>query len=102
MDALVAYPWPGNVRELENVIERAVIISPGSQLGLGEWLPRPVAGSPISVFETLQQHEREHILAALKRTKWRVSGATGAAKLLGMKPTTLHARMKKLGIQKAN
>ena len=100
MDALVAYPWPGNVRELENVIERAVIISQGAQLELGEWLPKPIAGSHSSGFMTLEQHERQHILEALERTRWQVSGKRGAATMLGIKPTTLHARMKKLGIRK--
>jgi len=100
MDALTTYPWPGNVRELENVIERAVILSPGAQLDLGEWRPAsgvaPDARRPL----TLEALERDHIVAVLELTGWRVSGEKGAARLLGLKPTTLEARMKKLGIRR--
>jgi len=98
MNALLEYSWPGNVRELENVIERAVIVSMGSQLELGEWLPKqsvPLTGARILMLEEL---EREHIIKTLELTGWRVSGERGAATLLGLKPTTLDARMKKLGI----
>ncbi len=98
LDALSAYPWPGNVRELENVIERSVIISHGPTLELGEWLPKPKASPGEGPFLTLAEHERQHILQALEVTGWRVSGPHGAAALLGLKPTTLEARMKKLGI----
>ncbi len=98
MDALLAYPWPGNVRELENVIERGVILSRSAQLELGEWPPKPVAVRGATRFPTLEELERDHIMAALELTGWRVSGGKGAAKLLGLKPTTLEARMKKLGI----
>lgn len=100
MDALQAYPWPGNVRELENVIERAVIISRGSELELGEWLPKPGVSPRSMRVATLQELEREHIIQALELTGWKVSGEKGAAKLLGLKPTTLEARMKKLGIRR--
>lgn len=98
MEDLLAYPWPGNVRELENVIERAVIISQGSQLELGEWLPKAGVTETGGRMLTVEELEREHILKALEFTGWRVSGERGAAKLLGLKPTTLDARMKKLGI----
>ncbi|MBI2205114.1 MAG: sigma 54-interacting transcriptional regulator [Candidatus Rokubacteria bacterium] len=99
MDALRAYPWPGNVRELENVIERAVILSQGPELKLGEWPPRGVVPREARLL-TLDEVERDHITAVLDLTGWRVSGAQGAATLLGLKPTTLEARMKKLGIQR--
>jgi len=98
LHVLEAYPWPGNVRELENVVERALILSEGAQLDLGGWLPRPSPLPHEEGTQTLEEIERKHILAALERTAWRVSGERGAAKLLGMKPTTLEARMKKLGI----
>jgi len=98
MKALEDYDWPGNVRELENIIERAVIISPKNKLELGNWFPRPVT-SPTS-FSTLQEMERAHILKALQMTGGRVSGQYGAAKLLDIKPTTLESRMKKLGIKR--
>ncbi len=98
MEALQGYSWPGNVRELENVIERAVILTPGLVLELGEWLPNAGAASGATAPTTLEELERVHILETLARTGWRVSGEKGAAKLLGLKPTTLEARMQKLGI----
>ncbi len=98
-DKLQAYHWPGNVRELENVIERAMITSPGRQLELGDWLPKTRASSAGSSVSTLEELEREHILKVLDQTGWRVSGEKGAAKILEIKPTTLQARMKKLGIK---
>jgi formate hydrogenlyase transcriptional activator len=100
IDALLAYSWPGNIRELENLIERAVIMCQSTQLEPGKWLPIP-GGTPVeSRIPTLEELEREHILEVLQMTSWRVSGEKGAAKLLGMKPTTLEARMKKLGISR--
>ncbi len=98
MEALKAYPWPGNIRELEHVIERAVILSQRPQLELDEWLPKPNATGGVTAPTTLEDLERVHILETLERTGWRVSGEKGAAKLLGIKPTTLEARMQKLGI----
>lgn len=98
LDSLLAYSWPGNVREVENVIERAVILSPGPQLELGDWLPAPGARAPETRVPTLEEIERDHIVAVLEITGWRVSGERGAAKVLGLRPTTLEARMKKLGI----
>ncbi|MCH9007238.1 sigma 54-interacting transcriptional regulator, partial [candidate division KSB1 bacterium] len=98
MDALQGYHWPGNVREVENIIERAVIISPGKQLKLEDWLSKTVISSKASHISTLEEFEREHILEVLELARWRVSGESGAAKVLGLKPTTLEARMKKLGI----
>ncbi len=100
MHVLLAYPWPGNVRELENVIERAVILSQGSQLELGEWLAKPAGSGRSEGLATLEELEREHIVRTLELTGWRVSGERGAANLLGLKPTTLESRMKKLGIQR--
>ena len=98
MDALQGYHWPGNVRELENIIERAVIISTGKQLRIEDWLSKTVISSKVSRITTLAELEREHILEVLELTRWRVSGESGAAKVLGLKSTTLEARMKKLGI----
>ena len=100
MEALAAYGWPGNVRELENSIERAVIISQGPDLDLGEWLPGPAAAPQAARIGTLEESERAHIRQALEATGWRVSGPQGAAALLGIKPTTLEARMNKLGIRR--
>jgi DNA-binding NtrC family response regulator/ligand-binding sensor domain-containing protein len=98
IDKLQAYSWPGNVRELENIIERAVIITPGKKLILGDWLPISEAQSEDSDILTLEEIEKKHILRALEKTGWRVSGEKGAAKILGLKSTTLEARMKKLDI----
>ncbi|HRY16051.1 MAG TPA: sigma 54-interacting transcriptional regulator [Candidatus Competibacteraceae bacterium] len=100
LDALTAYAWPGNVRELEHVIERGVILSRAGRLDPGNWLPRtnPLPLVQQQEIKTLDAYEREHILEALQLTDWKVSGPQGAAKLLGIKPTTLNARMSKLGI----
>jgi len=99
MDALINYSWPGNVRELENVIERAVILSPGTELKVpvGE-LSRlaPVADGWKP--QTLEDAERAHILATLKKTRWVLAGPNGAAIRLGLNRSTLQFRMKKLGI----
>jgi PAS domain S-box-containing protein len=98
MEALKTYQWPGNIRELEHVIERAVILSQGPQLDLGDWMPKGADGPKPAQFATLEETERAHILEVLCFTQWRVSGDKGAAAILGLKPTTLEARMKKLGI----
>jgi len=100
LNLLHTYPWPGNVRELANVIERAVIVSRNGHLNLAESLPKLVVDSRGSRLRTLEDFEREHILEALQFTGWQVSGNRGAALLLGLKPTTLEARMKKLGIHR--
>jgi transcriptional regulator with GAF, ATPase, and Fis domain len=95
---LCAYAWPGNVRELQHIIERAVILSPGPHLELGPWFTAPPAASAPAPSLSLAEAERAHIRAVLERTGWRVSGARGAAALLGLKPTTLDSRLKKLGL----
>jgi formate hydrogenlyase transcriptional activator len=115
MDALVNYGWPGNVRELENFIERAVLLSPGKELRVAMSELRAsttntdtsAATTSIDAFmpaassmATLEEAERQHILRALRQTEWRIAGTKGAAALLGMKRTTLQARMRKLGIRR--
>ncbi len=100
MTALQRYQWPGNIRELEHVIERAVILSEGVELEPIEWLS-PSSGKPGATKRlTLEEMERQHIIDVLEQTNWRVSGPKGAAAILGLKPTTLEARMKKLGIER--
>jgi formate hydrogenlyase transcriptional activator len=95
MERLKQYPWPGNVRELRNLIERAMIVTIGRSLTID--LPAVTAG-PSPVPETLEEVERKHIRDVLERVHWRISGKQGAAGILGLRPTTLHSRMKKLGI----
>jgi formate hydrogenlyase transcriptional activator len=100
MEALTRYRWPGNVRELQNLIERAVILSPGPVLHvpLGDIDVRVTAGQHNGKPQTLEEAERCHIVATLTDTKWVVAGARGAAVRLGMNRSTLQFRMKKLGI----
>jgi formate hydrogenlyase transcriptional activator len=119
MDALVRYPWPGNIRELQNVIERAVILSPGPALRVppGDLKPPSpyslphngedgrVSGTappdmPPDTATTLADAEREHILRALRAAHWVLRGPNGAAARLGMKRSTLQWKMKKLGISR--
>jgi formate hydrogenlyase transcriptional activator len=100
MDALARYCWPGNVRELQNVIERAVILSPGKslQVPLADLQLQTQPSQPTIETVTLADAEREHILGALRETGWVVGGPKGAAARLGMKRSTLQHKMKKLGI----
>jgi PAS domain S-box-containing protein len=98
MEALQGYPWPGNVRELRNVIEHAMIVSPGKTLEVSA--PTLSVAEGFKEARSLQDVERLHILRVLEETGWRVAGKSGAAKILGLKPTTLEARMKKLGIDR--
>jgi formate hydrogenlyase transcriptional activator len=132
MARLAAYAWPGNIRELENVIERAVILSPGPDLEIAtELLPAapttiaaPAAASrphepgsrePWPAYgdapaapaaagngaQSLEKIERDHIVAALRATGWRIDGPNGAARTLDLNPSTLRSRMKKLGIRRS-
>jgi formate hydrogenlyase transcriptional activator len=98
MRMLETYDWPGNVREMENVLQRAIILSAGPTLSLGEaWLPA-LERTPAGESVTLVDFERRHILNVLQTTGWRIEGGRGAAHLLGMKPSTLRSRMVKLRI----
>ncbi|MBZ5553701.1 MAG: sigma 54-interacting transcriptional regulator [Acidobacteriia bacterium] len=124
MHRLVHYSWPGNIRELQNIIERAVVLSQGSALALGEdFLPisnshfapslsaevpaaSSLQGSPITSATngktlTLEEIERHHILTVLEEAGGVIEGAKGAAKLLNLHPNTLRSRMKKLGIRRS-
>jgi formate hydrogenlyase transcriptional activator len=100
LEALTQYHWPGNIRELENVIERAVILSPGSVLHVPhrDLQSRIAPGNDTKRLQTLADVEREHIRTTLKETRWLLSGPRGAAARLGMNRSTLYFRMKKLGI----
>ena len=100
LDALTEYQWPGNIRELENVIERAVILSPSRvlQVPLRDLQTRVPAGQDCERLHRLADVEREHILSILMETRWVLSGPRGAAARLAMNRSTLYFRMKKLGI----
>lgn len=123
MEAMVNYSWPGNVRELENLVERAVLLSSGKELRVplaelknsslsgnasnsggdasrGVVLAGPLETSSNGRVGTLEEAERQHIMRALKEAEWRIAGPRGAATILGMKRTTLQARMRKLGIKR--
>jgi len=98
MQNLQLHPWPGNVRELANVIERAVIHTKGTALQVVdrfEQVPQETVPT-----QTLEEVEREYIIRTLENTGWRVEGPFGAAKILGLNPSTLRTRMIKLGIQR--
>ena len=122
MEALAGYSWPGNIRELENFIERAVLLSPGKELrvtiselkpvpaatgagddstsSLSAVPPSTVTASPGASISTLEDARNGTFWRALRQTEWRIAGPTGAAVELGMKRTTLQARMRKLGIRR--
>lgn len=95
IEALKRYPWLGNIRELRNVIEQSMIITKGTALNV----QLPGTQDQIKNHTTsLEDVERNHIQKIMEQSGWRVRGKAGAAELLGLKPTTLDARMKKLGI----
>jgi transcriptional regulator with GAF, ATPase, and Fis domain len=103
LDTLTAHDWPGNVRELENVLERAVITTPDSTLRLLE----PLTSGTLDVLPSaptslLVDVERAHILRVLHATAWRIEGSHGAAVALGLKPSTLRSRMRKLGVRRSH
>jgi transcriptional regulator with GAF, ATPase, and Fis domain len=100
LKSLRDYSWPGNVRELANVIERAVISSRGSTLVIGRDFTEPAADKLLQANKTLEELERDYILRILNETGWRIEGQQGAARILGINPSTLRARIVKLGIQK--
>lgn len=110
---LIQYDWPGNVRELQNVIERGVITARQGRLNLEVGLPQPAENAdrpgtrpPAVDVDTvltepqLREFERENLIRALRKSRWQVSGKTGAAQQLGMPPSTLQSRMKALGIKR--
>jgi len=110
MERLLQYSWPGNVRELQNAIERAVVLARGPVLEVDPGvLPVTVAASPKpehraalapSRDATLEDVERNHIVAILTQTGWVIDGPRGAAQILGLHPNTLRSRVAKLGIKR--
>jgi formate hydrogenlyase transcriptional activator len=108
MEVLLHYPWPGNIRELQNVVERAVILSPGKilRLALDDLRPPCQITNAFGVNKsegrtTLEDVDRQHIIRALAATNWVVGGPQGAAARIGLRRTTLIAKMQKLGISRA-
>ena len=110
LDRLGSYDWPGNVRELQNTVERAIILwregpltfdLPNLPAGQNtERQPKPAADAALLTRDELKRRERETIVNALKQTNGKVSGPSGAAKLLAMKPSTLSSRISSLGINR--
>lgn len=99
MESLQGQTWPGNVRELKNTIERAVILSDRGVLRVDAFATQ---SDEISRTARLEEVERRHILETLQRTNWRIGGENGAAEQLGLNRTTLHSKLKKLGISRPN
>lgn len=99
------YSWPGNIRELENLVERAVLMAKDHELKAlaippQEAMPLHAAPAALSVFKSIDQNEKEHIIAVLRHCKGKVWGPGGAAELLDLPPSTLNSKMKKLGIKR--
>ena len=108
MELLLKYHWPGNIRELQNVIERAAILAQRPVVDIGEALiplgPQPSKSGGDSVGEgprSLAECERQHIRRVLDEVSWVIGGKQGAAEILGVPPSTLRSRMKKLGIRRS-
>ena len=99
IDQLVNYNWPGNIRELENIVERAVVLSSGKNLIIGDWLKQEITNNDNEIL-SLEEVEKQHIEKILELTNGRVSGDSGAAKILDINPQTLVSRIKKLGIKR--
>jgi transcriptional regulator with GAF, ATPase, and Fis domain len=104
LPALEHYDWPGNIRELENVLQQAIILSQGDVLDLsqfvGESIEQEVPPRPAPAPQALADVERDHIRRVLEGTGWRIEGQTGAARTLGLRPSTLRTRMQKLGLRR--
>jgi transcriptional regulator with GAF, ATPase, and Fis domain len=104
LQALERYDWPGNIRELENVLQQAIILSPDGRLDLSDFVGEPmdvdVPSRARNRSRSLVDVERDHIQLVLETVGWRIEGVAGAAQVLGLRPSTLRTRMRKLGIQR--
>lgn len=101
---IVNHPWPGNIRELENLIERSVLMATGTKIeniNLSKSLKKPtlIEEEPVKM-KTMEEHERDYILAVLRKCNWKIYGKGGAAEILDINVSTLNSRIKKLGIIK--
>ena len=101
LERLMAYPWPGNIRELENVVERSLILSPGSTLTVESLLgTTDLPFVPPTKSESMADFERSYLLGILEECQWQIKGPGMAAERLGLNPSTLYSRMKKLGLRR--
>jgi transcriptional regulator with GAF, ATPase, and Fis domain len=111
VEILQKYDWPGNIRELRNVIERAVILAQGGPIAFD--IPMDGASVDLAAFKQtsnereeagilteaeIRRRECENIFVVLQKTGWKIKGVDGAARLLGVKPTTLISRIKRMGL----
>ena len=104
-DQIMHYDWPGNIRELEHVIERSILLADDnilSQVYLPNKKQKDTARTPdnVMVVKTIEENERDHIINVLRHCNGRVAGFGGAAEFLGIPPSTLSSKLKRLGIQK--
>jgi transcriptional regulator with GAF, ATPase, and Fis domain len=109
IERAMAYDWPGNVRELENYIERSAILGKLPALDATEQFVAQASRTAARTTaaeqpapETLEDIERSHILRVLEQTQWAIEGERGAARILGLNPSTLRGRLRKLGIRKTS
>lgn len=105
LNDLLQYSWPGNVREMEHLIERSVLLATGDTLRhvpLPHVQDQPETAVPLPSYKTLDDNEREHIFNTLKYCHGRIAGKNGAAEILGVPPTTLNSKMKRLGIKRGH
>jgi DNA-binding NtrC family response regulator len=113
IEALLGYDWPGNIRELRNVIERGVIIARGGALDFDvpafDSSVDPISFAPPEVDQAepeylteveMRRRERQNLFAVLQKAGWRIKGVDGAAELLGVNPTTLFSRIRKMGLKR--
>ena len=113
LETLLSYEWPGNIRELRNVIERAVVFAQGGVLDFDLSATRldPASSRPRDIDQLepeylteaeMRRRERENLFAVLQKSSWKIKGLNGAAELLGVKPTTLIARIEKMGLKRSD